>query len=101
MDDGMEVFSALAEVSYSNEQHSISSLLIHEITTLAAPVDGESALANILVEILCSHWNRCLHQELVPPITTPVPNNSTNPSSPFCPYSTLSSSAITPQTPTI
>jgi hypothetical protein len=71
MDDGMEVFSALAEVSYSNEQHSISSLLIHEITTLAAPVDGESALANILVEILCSHWNRCLHQELVPPHNHP------------------------------
>lgn len=67
MDDGMEVFSALADVLYSNDQYSISSLLIHEITALATPADGESALANILVEILCSHWNRCLHQELVPP----------------------------------
>ena len=67
MDDGMECFSLLTKMSYSSDQYAISSILVHEITTLAASVGDQIALANILCEILSAHWNRCLREELVPP----------------------------------
>jgi len=73
MDDGMECFSLLAEMSYSSDQYPISSILIHEITTLAATVGDEIALANIICGILSEHWMRCLREELVPPTAPPHP----------------------------
>jgi len=76
MDDGMECLSLLAEMSYSSDQYPISSILIHEITTLAATAGDEIALANIVCEILSAHWNRCLREGLVPPTSPRHPLSS-------------------------
>ena len=65
MDDGVETFTALSNLSFTSEDHSISSTLIHEVTRQAAKADNETALANLLCNIISQQWNRCLREEAV------------------------------------
>lgn len=65
MDDGLEVLFVLSEMSFKLEEHSISSILVHEITTQTAKPDNENALANLLCNILSQQWNRCLREKFV------------------------------------
>lgn len=67
MDDGTETFSILATMTYKTEEHAISSILIHEITTRAGTAVSADALGNIICSILSEQWNRCLKEEVVHP----------------------------------
>jgi Protein of unknown function (DUF3636) len=70
MDDGVETFFVLSTMLFKSEEHSISSILIHEITTQAGKAENEDALADLLCGILSQQWNRCLREEVVrSPIT--------------------------------
>jgi len=65
MDDGTETFSMLATMTYKTEEHAISSILIHEITTRAGNAPDADGLGNIICGILSEQWNRCLKEEVV------------------------------------
>ena len=65
MDDGTETFSMLATMTYKTEEHAISSILIHEITTRAGNAADADGLGNIICGILSEQWNRCLKEEVV------------------------------------
>ena len=65
MDDGTEALLALSEMSFELEEHSISSILVHEITTQTTKASNESGLANLLCNILSQQWDRCLREKFV------------------------------------
>ena|SRR2546423_11886917 len=65
MEDGTETFSMLATMTYKTEEHAISSILIHEITTQAGNATNANALGNLICGILSEQWNRCLKEEVV------------------------------------
>lgn len=65
MEDGTETFSMLATMTYKTEEHAISSILIHEITTQAGNAADANALGNLICGILSEQWNRCLKEEVV------------------------------------
>jgi hypothetical protein len=65
MEDGTETFSMLATMTYKTEEHAISSILIHEITTQAGDAADADALGDIICDILSEQWSRCLKEEVV------------------------------------
>lgn len=65
--DNVETFSKLSTMSFKTEEHAISSILIHEITSQAGKAESEDALANLICDVLSQHWNRCLREEVVLP----------------------------------
>lgn len=67
MEDGTETFSMLSTMTYKTEEHAISSILIHEITTQAGNATDADALGNLICGILSEQWNRCLKEEVVRP----------------------------------
>ena len=67
MEGEIEVFSVLSGMEFKGEGYSISSILIHEITTKGVKTQDEESLANLLCEILSQQWNRCLKDEFVLP----------------------------------
>jgi hypothetical protein len=67
-EEGEEIFSILSEMTYPSSKHIISSILIHEITTLGATAGDVTALADILCAILSTQWNQCLTEEYVRPL---------------------------------
>ena len=65
MEDGMETFTILSSMTFKSEEHAISSILIHEITSHAGKAENEDALADLICDILSQQWNRCLKEEVV------------------------------------
>jgi len=65
IEDGMEIFSVLSSMTFKSEEHAISSILIHEITSQAGKCENEEALADLICDILSQQWNRCLKEEVV------------------------------------
>lgn len=63
--DNVETFSILSTMSFKTEEHAISSILIHDITSQAGKAENEDALANLVCDILTQQWNRCLREEVV------------------------------------
>jgi hypothetical protein len=70
MEGKVEVFSELSGMKFKGEGYTISSILIHEITTQGAKTRDEESLANLLCEILSQQWNHCLKEEFVAPLST-------------------------------
>lgn len=77
MDGEIEVFSVLSGIPFKGEGYTISSILIHEITTQAGKARDEESLANLLCEILSQQWNRCLKEEFVQPPKAYIDQRST------------------------
>src|SRR5208282_4708792 len=65
MEDGMETFTILSSMTFKSEEHAISSILIHEITSHAGKAENGDALADLMCDILSQQWNRCLKEEVV------------------------------------
>jgi hypothetical protein len=55
-------------MSFKTEEHAISSILIHDITSQAGKAENEDALADLICDILSQQWNRCLREEVVRPL---------------------------------
>jgi hypothetical protein len=66
--DGDEVFNVLSGTKFPSSQHSISSILIHEITSHGNVTGNVNALADLLCNILSAQWNQCLLEEFVCPV---------------------------------
>ena len=43
IEDGMEIFSVLSSMTFKSEEHAISSILIHDITSQAGKAENEDA----------------------------------------------------------
>ena len=67
MEDGIETFTILSSMTFKSDDHAISSILIHEITSQAGKAENEDALADLICDILSQQWNRCLKEEVVRP----------------------------------
>jgi hypothetical protein len=65
MDDGIETFFTLSTMSFKSEEHSISSVLIHEITVQSGKAENEDVLGDFLCDIFSQQWDRCLREEAV------------------------------------
>jgi len=77
MDGEIEVFSVLSGMNFKGEGYTISSILIHEITTQGGKAGDEESLANLLCEIFSQQWNRCLKEEFVH--SHPIHTNAVHP----------------------